>query len=502
MPRLILNETYFGKQPDLVQVEGYFDTIKKQMSIGKNPNSLPEKTKIEKILGNKFGFEEVVLIFLPEENVMNAYTVPFFTEKKFDELNFALERSDNGLRFKNPKNKTLYVYLYNYLLRRYDVESIMSVLLHEIGHNFFLIDEQIKDNKIKNAIGWIIYIYNFLVECLKCNQDVTFECFKALLDVSLYVKSPQKYQYNLATENGRLIKDKAQSDAYVDSKKKHLFRKAFRIASQIIKLPFKIAWTGIKILLKPLMLGNSKSILKTNVKRTQDYNAERFSDNFAMMYGYSVGVATTFSGDNSKFVRSREWDFKVPIVRLFNYIDEMYSECVYGFSDEHPASIKRVMDAKAKVEYEMKNTTLSKAHRQELEDQLEKINNIITNIPSYQKFINNSFKKLIDEKDEIGSSKYSQTDIFDADKKVINNYIKEDTYLIEDISDDDKEYLQENNYSFAETNHDTINENHRLINNLIMTNEEKLATLTEDQIVNLLVISNRFYPSTRQILHR
>jgi len=503
----ILCETYFGKPSQLVKAEEILTSLQEKIKSGVNINPEKECKELENIFAQTFGFEKCFISFLPIENSFNAFTVPFFNDVNYSEKTYELIRDKNGIRYKYPKGKSLYIYVHNYGMRHLSTEKIMATIIHEIGHNFFLLDEQIKDGKIRVAQNYILSVLNYMFEYIRVYGYIPLDVFRALVDVSLYLESPQKYMYNIATNFEAKLSDRAQKEGYNADKTYNnpvikILRRSVKILFSIITLPLKMLGVGFSALLSPLLI--NRSAFKKKSLATQSYNNEKFADNFAMMYGYSVGIADLFANTQKMYNDGDVYDH-IPVVRLFNYLDEMLTSTALFFADEHPHSYKRVLLAKQKVEYEMKNVRLSESQRKDLEDQLAKINNIINKAPAYKKMINKQFMKIIEEKDQIGSNKYSSEEIFDSDKTILKKYIKEDsnalieTFFNYKMDIDDLEYLQANGYSFTpnEEEQRVYTENHKILDNLSMNNIDKLKSLNEDQLASLLNSTNDYYKMTK-----
>lgn len=162
MEEIILNEFYFGKQPELLELEKEISNFREKFKKIQPKNTKEFKkdfskqnTKIEKIIKKIFGFKDVHLgVELDNDNV-NAFTIPTPACNKDGSINkrFLSEPvvivNKKGMKF-DPiiyPIKFLIFFTKGILIRDKITDAqVVSILLHEIGHNFArFIDKKIGD---------------------------------------------------------------------------------------------------------------------------------------------------------------------------------------------------------------------------------------------------------------------------------------------------------------------------------------------------------------------
>jgi hypothetical protein len=431
-----LNETYYGKNPDLVECENYFQALKDGLIMGKNPNNLKEKELIERKLAGLFGFERFKLIFLAEESVGNAFTVPFFYQKNYSGTDkfFKLVKSGNGIKYADPKGKVLYTYIYSYMLRNCSKEAIISILLHEIGHNFYLVKEQIQNVKVRNGRECVLY-YLEVLKYYNWSSDVFPAVVEALLSDALFWKDPQKAYENYYKRFGSNKEFDKAIEKYKKANKKSFFnglKKAFYVAFSIAGSILTIPVSYLNVLLLPLFASNNaKKQLKNNSKNSQSYNAEKFADNFAATYGYGAELAAAFLNPSTFSSRSALRS-KIPIVRIQDYLDSLYAQFGIYFTDEHPNDMARIKFLLDKLKYEL-NTNKKDLDPRQIEDisqQIERIEKLLNDRPYFKKGLDNLVKEIEATKDEIGSNGTSNKEIYDFDKDIVNTHLKNESVKI------------------------------------------------------------------------
>lgn len=479
----IKNESYYGKHPDLLKCEEYLKEIKNQLMIGKNPNKCSELRTMERTLASLFGFENFHITFIADGgDYLDAFTVPYFYQQNKSELDkfFQLVKTGGGIKYANPKGKVLYTYGSTYMLRNYTPETIMSLFLHEIGHNFFLVKENIHNVKAKSASDAIIY----LMEVLKYyNWDPMLypDVIKSMLDLSIFNKDPQKYMNELQK---KFSTDKAilnDIERYNTEQKKSLnntIKKLLYVGKKMFGLVFSIPFNFIKLLFLPLLLMSArteKDILHDKNLKTQEFNNEKFSDNFAITYGYGVGIVETFANvENAS--KKMKLNSKIPIVRINQYLSMTYKTFVKYFADEHPDDLSRCKFVLDKLKYELKNAKdLDPRQVQEIKDDIARIERLLKDRPYFKKGIDAMFKNIMNERNEVGSVGMSNEEIYDFDKTIISNKIKNES--VKSVADKLKDF---NEYEKQFMNQTILTENALIILDKLENNPEEVI----NEIVN------------------
>lgn len=286
---IILQEAYYGKNPELVKCEGYIDEIREEIVTNGNPNNSPAVKKLCDTLAKLFNFETMRFYVIQSESFFNAYTVVMDTETNKSIKNgfFDLVKSKDGIRYKSAAGKHGYIVTYNYAIRNYSSDVVMACILHEVGHNFFLTKETSHYVKSKVAADLNLIVLEWLKKNA-FNPDCMRYAAIFLAEYSRIIKKGfQNYNYDQ-------IK-KALSDGYTKYAKQdnlinnNIIVKAMAFLSKfvfdVLFLPFNIIYLLIFPLVFHAQLNKNKKSLAGNSKRDQGYANEKFADSFAISYG-------------------------------------------------------------------------------------------------------------------------------------------------------------------------------------------------------------------------
>lgn len=423
-----LLESYYGKNPLLLKCEEDLKILKENF-LKTNGNINNSTTEIEDICRNfstLFGFEKSYLKVVAEERYMNAFTIPYFIKESYAKNNrfFDLERSQYGIKYKDPKGKFLYVYINSYLFRNCSVERIMAVILHEIGHNFFLVKEQITNANLHLGVDNNLAILKFLNSKGWSSESVRY--------ASMYMCEVVNYLDDAQMETLKSMKDKLDNRANDKAVKeykvsKNIFIKAIKIFKRFIGTFLSNSLGILSFLLFPIAYVNSirnqNKQLQKKAEREQAYNAEKFSDNFASAYGYALGVAETFNGANSL---NEKLYSKIPILRINDELDRTLNNFFNYYSDEHPDSYTRVLDSLNKLKFELNNNkdSLNPSQIAEIEETIKDIETILKKTPLYKKIIRSMFNSMRIGRNTTGNKGISSEEIFDFEDYILADNIK------------------------------------------------------------------------------
>jgi len=443
---VLLQESYFGKDNTLLDCENCIKAMKEAIVGGKNPNSISEKTTFESLIAKKFNCEKVYLSILADESGLNAYTVPFFYEKNrsYKDEFFELVSDNTGIHFKSATGKVLYIYINTYTIRNYSIENIMAILLHEVGHNFFFMKEQVQNRRSKMFTEFILYIMKILDQ-YNYNPALVAEAIRIIINEGISFKKGVQNTYYETSK--KFLTDKAFDIVNGKYKSNHTgIGKAFYTLSTVVGktlgAAFKLVYNVIYTLFFPLLV-NSASYrnLEDNSKRRQDYAAEKFCDNFAASYGYAKGIVDTFN-NSSNFTYSKKIASKIPIVRIINYYSDTIFYYVSYMSDPHPTNQKRVTFALEKLRYELEQNRKNMSPKQieEIEKDIVDIEKLLKKTPYFKKVIDKMFAGIDRRRDSAGSVGTSDQDFYDFDKTMLKDKVvevkKEDLGILSYMTED------------------------------------------------------------------
>ena len=268
----VYEEAYFGKTKEFKQMEECIQKLKDEyqdslLHLGNIENN-SNWQKLRKLLEDKFGFYSLSLI-LKRDSLPNACTYPVSCT-----IDGAAQMSkyavvDKGLKYnKNCKCCTL-VYVTDTLFFNEKLTSaeVLSVLLHEIGHNF---DEVCYKHLCAfNVIDSIFYAVFVLI-----NNPLHF------------------YEAFLMFTGGRRIYSQ-----FMNSIQGCMLWVFFDFIGNLVSIPIGIAYKIFLPIIKPIIYGistiyNIIDPLAPFILACDGYQKEQFADKFVAIHGYGSEYAS------------------------------------------------------------------------------------------------------------------------------------------------------------------------------------------------------------------
>lgn len=269
---LVYDEAYFGKTKEFKQMEDCIQKLKDEyqdsvLHLG-NIENTHEWKKLRELLEDKFGFYSLSLK-LKRDSLPNACTYPVSCT-----IDGAAQMSkyavvDKGLKYnKNCKCCTL-VYVTDTLFFNEKLTSaeVLSVLLHEIGHNF---DEVCYKHLCAfNVIDSIFYAVFVLI-----NNPLHF------------------YEAFLMFTGGRRIYSQ-----FMNSIQGCMLWVFFDFIGNLVSIPIGIAYKIFLPIIKPIIYGistiyNIIDPLAPFILACDGYQKEQFADKFVAIHGYGPEYAS------------------------------------------------------------------------------------------------------------------------------------------------------------------------------------------------------------------
>lgn len=438
----VLDEAYYGKKPELLEIEKNLTVIKdgiKQNGSSYNPNKAKELRNIEKIIEKLFNFEDVRIAIEGNMNYLNLATVPIFYDKRIKLCDLIISETPDGMKYKSSKGKKFIVITNAKTILETPVEQLVGAILHEIGHNFYITQERyrfLKNCRAKmpavKALVDFISTEDEGIDPFSSDSKSTKK-FSALLKV-LY-KSFKIFNFTGNPNNkketafDRYIDDlQKEFDHYYDedylnsTKDPNLVIKAiikvFSVLSKTINVVF---FWPIMFLAKPLNSLNAKSFAngKFSEGLKDDYINEKFSDNFALSYGYGKDLSQFFYDMSKQDSDSIENSLYSKII--YEYLDGYLNLVVSYHIDCHPNDLNRLKFAKQKLEYELKNNKyISDEEKKQIKKDIDFIDNRLiknpTKLMEKEKYYNQKYHFERNKERQMPDNE----DIFDAHKKLAN----------------------------------------------------------------------------------
>lgn len=322
----VYGEAYFGKTKEFKQMEECIQNLKDEyqdslLHLGNIENN-SNWQKLRKLLEDKFGFYSLSLI-LKRDSLPNACTYPVSCT-----IDGAAQMSkyavvDKGLKYnKNCKCCTL-VYVTDTLFFNEKLTSaeVLSVLLHEIGHNF---DEVCYKHLCAfNVIDSIFYAVFVLI-----NNPLHF------------------YEAFLMFTGGRRIYSQ-----FMNSIQGCMLWVFFDFIGNLVSIPIGIAYKIFLPIIKPILYGistvyNIIDPLTPFILACDGYQKEQFADKFVAIHGYGPEYASAMGKLEDEFNNlGITWGInRVPIIAHF-YQALAVATSFLGKSrlDPHPDYAARMM---------------------------------------------------------------------------------------------------------------------------------------------------------------
>ena len=339
---------------------------------------------------------------------MNAYILnlidykSFFKKKIAYKEIYAVEKSSNGVRFKNNVSEPTIV-IYSYLFRNHTVEEIMSVLLHEIGHAFFYMEKIFGLFRIYSFLATILFSLKDISDLITKEPDprkpsavVIIKSLNKIIESSLMLISPKA-----AAAYRKLYTTNMYVFVSYYSKLGGIFAKALA--------PLINALNLVNILNPNVIIGSvGKNIINVAANfLLKSYDNEKYADNFSTTYGYGVGVAKTFSGSLSELEKGT-MESEVAIAL---YTTSSIANTILNIADPHPDNYKRVKLTRDKLRFELKNKNLNTELKKEIEGQLVIIDKLLSS-NSDQVAINKQINLFVEDMKESLLADKSDKEIF------------------------------------------------------------------------------------------
>lgn len=442
----ILLEDYFGKNPQLIRIEILFKTLTDRISKDKGKidittsgkekigvevnfnthfiNETKELREIENILAKMFGFEEVNITVLGSTASANALTIPFYWS--MGQMEFETITSKTGIKFKNPKDKVLNIFLFEYNFTSFTPEQNTAILLHEVGHNFFLTNIYIR--KFFMILGTINNILTS-VEDLTTNAGLRLPGESELDALQRKVIKLLMAVGGLSPSNSSKIFSVVAKlpIVYHIAKLKDVVEYVKEFLKRLVGWSLIVSIDNLINLIKNVSYCLNGILIRFFLElMMRNYSNEKYADSFATSYGYGKEVAEVFSTEHIKFSKASRDISQVPV---FSFIDKyctLITSVFFQFGDPHPSGMARCKIAKEKLEYELKNNMqyMTESQIRTIKNDIVRISNIIDNSEKQNPELSLILNGVDSTKDIVNTLGTSDRDVFETSIKVADQYLK------------------------------------------------------------------------------
>ena len=381
---LNINEVYFGKTLEMQQLEEQLDkfrskyigtTILNTYGLGSDPDLL----KFNRMLEQQFGFGCAALcIFTGLE--ANSFTQTI--DMRYDVFNTTKSLIANKSTFKFDKNAdyTCIIFISTGLILNpnYTTSEVMSIILHEIGHNFYdAINDIAGFAKIYSVLAFIKSIYGICMEEGSGNPIIS--------DTANYKRSRiiGALGANILSSSNNIDKIIIKLNSFVKSHSviKGIFENISKLisvctisASAIVRF-CDVFTLGIPKLLGMLSEQKKKLINPfTYIITPFGYREERTADNFVTMYGYAGDLSSFLSKATSKNeppLKILEAFYKIPIVSNIYAINSSLADLISSAFDEHPIELSRCNDQILMLKRELSKSDLDPKMKKVIQSDIE-----------------------------------------------------------------------------------------------------------------------------------
>lgn len=376
----LLNEQYYGKNAMTLEMEKIFGELKEELNktvIGEIPHDriLVYEKRLIKCIKELFNFKQVNLNIVNIGST-NAFTLSASLEDTFKGLLTDKEENKKygGIQYTDNANRALTAVISLEIIRKKEFTPAMlvAVLLHEIGHNFFI------ENSISYRCDMILLAYMII--------SLPHETTNLLIGKAFTVM--------LTSNTGRVVLNNV-TNKIKDTKIAALI---IQITSALLRIDgFSKTINTIKDVGRLIKSNPIKKSIMSIIRQIdylmrfpleifstlKGYNDEIFADNFATSYGYGkeiVEVSKVFALDstglefldsfrNLNFATKLLTDFCLKLGRIFEQINIFKK-------DGHSNAATRMIDQLNYLEANL-NDIKSPEKRKAIENDLKQVKKVI-----------------------------------------------------------------------------------------------------------------------------
>ena len=342
-----INEVYFGKTPEILAIEKQLDIFRSKyigqtLLIRPDINSDKDLLKFNRMIEDYFGFE-VFSLHITKSSIRNAWTIAVCSRYDVLASHKNLVSSKNGFKYNKDAGYAGIVNIYTAVIfnKEFTTSEVMAVIMHEIGHNFFL---AVNNNYIGYELIYrITCILELFIKAILISDDSNDAASRLVTELLVRLGLLNNKTLSIYEKMEKAVRTNVPGFLYVidllDSAISVMDDAKFTISEMIRRLTL-----GFNMYIS-LPIGIIASILLSNPFTSKlKYNNEQFSDNFATMYGYSddlisaLGKLSDSKSDTNIFTKTFD---NVPILSNIYYLNENIISIIYGLFDEHPTELMR-----------------------------------------------------------------------------------------------------------------------------------------------------------------
>jgi len=420
---ILLNEAQYFRNPYTEVITKNFEIISEKLRSNDmyNPQGSAESKAIEKALETMFNIEKVD-IYWKTGDVPNASTIPcngvMFTTKK----DLELIKDSKGYRFKKKEGKYGIFNIHTALITVVNLtpEECTAILLHEVGHNFFMSNVY----KICHNFVYLYYLIFKVIDFLKnLNPMIIVEIMSFIIQMIV-----------VGTKLGRkaisLFKEYDENHLNIIKSSNNISGAITNISSYLSNILLLI--NGPSILVSVTTSGIVSIPIKMYIMFLSDsYRNEKFADNFATMYGYGVHLSNAMYKVNkfSNQSNANKAFAEIPLIDVYMGTLLSYIDLISGLGDPHPKSSTRIIEQKRYLEEALNTDEVPAKYKNEIRKQIKEIDKIYEDLYDITNYDDNNMDlvkvEFMNLRRELGitddgikeliykTNDYSHSDIFD-----------------------------------------------------------------------------------------
>lgn len=366
---IVLNEVYIGKTKELLAAEQQLDKFRNKYMgkyvLNTKVNSDPDLLEFDRMMEKIFGFGCFTL-HIHNETTCNAFTMPIDYRYDYANPGNNIIVDAKGFKFKTECDYACILGIYSGLIfnPNFSTPEIMSVLLHEVGHNF--------NSAINKPNGALVNFYIttcFLINLLNIVDPLAFA--DIIKNNNTYRKFVDKLGKQMRENNSMPV---AVYDVFVQVMA--IVKQCGGIITDAMRI---ISMGGFSIYfaivngLKQLNFNPINLIFKIFGLKI-GYTSEQTADNFVTMYGYGGELSsaqTKLGGKESKSASTVMGKFdNIPIISAILHINEAPAFLLLGLFDEHPNDVSRIKDQIDMLKRELEKEDIDPKMRKYIESDI------------------------------------------------------------------------------------------------------------------------------------
>ena len=357
----ILNEAYFGKNDNFIEMEKQIGIIREKCKKFTDINKSEEVQTLNRLFEKQFGMD-VFALHVIQEDIINAYTIP--VARNFDMIGknmskMVIATKKDGYKFKKDNGLCIMCCVYLGVLKNetFTNGEILAIMLHELGHNFAdCIHNKIRlDNQqfMKDYLS--IFLFDAIISSIIS--------FGALIPVYIQMYKNNTNDYKLKQEKNK----KSSKISGILSGISGSINDFYNVVNGVLN-----RLTG-----SSLMIRLSVKLGAQEKNDSLDRQNEVIGDKFAGIYGYGPEQSSALLKMENIRTKTDKIVEKIPVIGRMINNDFHDSIKDLHLIDCHPQVIQRINSEISLLKDELKRGNLDPKLEKVIKDQIKDMEDII-----------------------------------------------------------------------------------------------------------------------------